>query len=36
MFRNHLIQPGTFIGYDDMWVLPCANDIGPLTVGEGK
>jgi len=40
-FRNELAVPGTLIGYDDWWVLPCgqgnaAAGVGPLSVGEGR
>ena len=37
MLRNGLVVPGTLIGYDDIWVLPCANaGVTPLAVGEGR
>lgn len=38
LLRNRLIQPGTVVGYDDWWVLPCDENtnLTPLTSGEGK
>ncbi len=36
VFRNGIAVKGTYIGYDDMWVLPCSNPVHPLSVGEGK
>ena len=37
MFRNKLVAEGTIVGYDDWWVIPCANhQVGPLDVGEGR
>lgn len=39
MLRHRLIVPGTVVGYDDWWVLPCgpgAEDVSPLQVGEGR
>ena len=36
MFRNKLAVPGTYIGYDDIWVQPCSNNVHPLDVAEGK
>ena len=38
-FRNRLARPGTLIGYDDWWVLPCGPgeaSTSPLDVGEGR
>jgi hypothetical protein len=38
LLRNHLIVPGTVIGYDDWWILPCSEAHfreGPLESGEG-
>jgi len=36
MFRNKIAVPGTYIGYDDIWVQPCSNHVHPLHVAEGK
>lgn len=39
MFRNQLIVPGTIVGYDDWWILPCGRggeELSPLEVGEGR
>jgi hypothetical protein len=37
LFRTGLAQPGTLIGYDDWWTIPCntMNKTSPLDVGEG-
>lgn len=36
VFRNKIAVPGTLIGYDDIWVIPCTNEsFHPLSVGEG-
>jgi hypothetical protein len=41
MFTNKLIKPGTLIGYDDWWVIPChapdefESRKSPLDTGEG-
>jgi hypothetical protein len=38
LLRNRLLVTGSLIGYDDIWVLPCANGrrVSPLEVGEGR
>ena len=39
LHRNHLIQPGTIVGFDDWWTYPCApgnEGLSPLDVGEGR
>jgi len=38
LFRSRLIVPGTLVGYDDWWVIPCCagRDPSPLLVGEGR
>jgi hypothetical protein len=37
LFAQRLAVPGTVIGYDDWWVLPCIKqDPRPLAYGEGK
>jgi len=41
MFTQNLIKPGTVVGYDDWWVIPCnapnpiEREASPLDVGEG-
>ena len=37
--RSRIIVPGTMVGYDDWWVLPCGKGneaLSPLDVGEGR
>ena len=38
LLRNQLVRPGTVVGYDDWWVLPCCENTthGPLSCGEGR
>lgn len=37
LFTQRLAVPGTVVGYDDFWVLPCVKgDPSPLAYGEGK
>eukprot|EP00614_Pseudopedinella_elastica_P008948 CAMPEP_0172609082 /NCGR_PEP_ID=MMETSP1068-20121228/29115_1 /TAXON_ID=35684 /ORGANISM="Pseudopedinella elastica, Strain CCMP716" /LENGTH=408 /DNA_ID=CAMNT_0013412523 /DNA_START=1 /DNA_END=1227 /DNA_ORIENTATION=- len=39
-FRTGIARPGTMVGYDDWWVLPCgygyAATVSPLASGEGR